>query len=76
MRAPGEAAFDPALPEAQMIFNVARQTTMIDAARLAQTPWPGDPSAWAGYDAEGWVTLACAAVTRSGWRWQPAPFGR
>ena len=55
MRAPGEAAFDP--------------------ARLAQTPWPGDAAAWASDDAEGCVTLACAVVTRSGWRWQPALFG-
>ena len=76
MRSLGEAAFDPARPEAQAVFNVARQTTMIDAARLAQTPWPGDAAAWAGLDAEGWVTLACAVVTRSGWRWQPALFGR
>ena len=76
MRALGEAAFDPARPEAQAVFNVARQTTIIDAARLAQTPWPGDAVAWASFDAEGWVTLACAVVTRSGWRWEPALFGR
>jgi hypothetical protein len=76
MRGMGSPAFDPTRPEANSIFQRMRQTTMIDSQRLSQTPWPADAAAWASYDAEGLVTLACAVVIRSGWGWQPALFGR
>ena len=82
MRSPGDPFRDPTRPKAQRIWGKNAQTTQIDRQRLAAVPLQfraqrvdlaGDYAA--GLDGEGMVTVLCALVTRSGWRWQPVFFG-
>lgn len=81
MRAPGSAFFDPTRPAAKRVWSSTAQTTQIEPERLSGVPlaFRGDTAVVpAGYaaalDGEGVVTLLCALVTRSGWRWQPVFF--
>jgi hypothetical protein len=82
MRGAAEPAFEPARPQARRLWSRTRQTTVIEAARLAAVPLqltPGGarlPEAHAdGLDGEGVLTVLCALVTRSGWHWQPRLIG-
>lgn len=82
LRGPGQPHFDPTRPEAQAVSETVAQVTPIRDAELAAMPvtWQG-PTALvpaefaAALDERGVATLLCAAVTRSGWHWQPAFFG-
>ena len=81
MRGPADPFFDPTRPSADRIWGKTAQTTQVDAERLAAVPLrferqravlPDDYAA--ALDGEGMVTVLCALVTRSGWRWQPVFF--
>lgn len=78
LRGLGEPAFDPSRPDAQRVWNLTLQASMIDPQRLAAVPLrlSGDEVQLpAGYtqslDADGWLTLIVALVTTSGYGWQP-----
>lgn len=82
MRSPGDPFFDPTRPNATHVWGKTAQTTQIERARLSAVPvrfqgreakLPADFAA--ALDGDGMVTLLCAVVTRSGWRWQPVFFG-
>jgi hypothetical protein len=73
---------DKAAAAASSISGRSVQTTMINPQRLAATPLrlfqqtvelPADFAAT--LDAASVVTLLCAVVMQSGWRWQPVFFG-
>ena len=81
MRSPGDPFFDPTRPQAKRIWGKTAQTTQIDQARLAAVPLQVRGRAAvlssefaAPLDGEGMVTVLCALVIRSGWRWQPQFF--
>jgi len=78
MRGPADPYFDPTRPNASRVSGITIQTTMIEPQKLAAVPLQvrgdsvGLPKELAErLDAEGMVTLLCAVVTQSGWRWQP-----
>ncbi len=78
MRSLGERAYDPARPDAQRIWNVKRQATPIESARLAAIPLrfvQGAPTLPPGYgaslDADGIIHLLCALVISAGYDYQP-----
>lgn len=82
MRGPADPLFDPARPQASRVSGVTLQASMIDPRQLASVPLrmfghqvelPDGHGT--GLDADAIVTLLCAVVTRSGWRWQPVFFG-
>jgi hypothetical protein len=82
MRSPGDPFYDPLRPKAKRIWGKTAQTTQIDKQRLAgvQLQFRGQRAELAAdyaasLDGEGMVTVLCALVTRSGWRWQPVFFG-
>jgi hypothetical protein len=81
MRGPADSYFDPTRPSASHVSGTTLQTSMIDPQRLATLPLRlfGQgvelPDGYAAaLDTDGMVTLLCAVVTRSGWRWQPVFF--
>lgn len=83
MRGPADSYFDPTRPSASHVSGTTLQTSMIDPQRLAELPLRmyGQavelPDGYAAsLDADGMVTLLCAVVTKSGWRWQPVFFGK
>ena len=74
----GESAFDATRPDAQRVWSSTWQATMIEPARLAGVPLQLHaagvlvPASYLdSLDGEGVLTVLCAVVTRSGWRWQP-----
>jgi hypothetical protein len=78
MRSPGERSYDPTRPDAQRIWNVKRQATPIEQARLAAIPLrfaQDRPQLPAGYgeslDADGIIHLLCALVISAGYDYQP-----
>ena len=78
----GESAFDATRPDAQRIWSSTWQATMIEPARLAGVPLQLQAASVllpASYldslDGEGVLTVLCAVVTRSGWRWEPRLLG-
>ena len=82
MRGPGDPFFDPTRPNATHVWGKTAQTTQIERPRLNAVPLrfqgreaklPVDFAA--SIDGDGMVTVLCAVVTRSGWRWQPVFFG-
>ena len=82
MRSPGDPFYDPTRPTTRRVWGKTAQTTQIDKQRLAGVPLQvrrqrADLAVdyAAGLDGEGMVTVLCALVTRSGWRWQPVFFG-
>ncbi len=82
MRTLGDPRIDPTRPDAQLIWARTWQSTMIVPERLAATAtdFHGDTVRYrlpsdAPQDAEAWVTLLAAVVTRSGYEWQPRLFG-
>jgi len=77
-----ESAFDATRPDAQHIWSSTWQATMIEPARLAGVPMQLQSTSVlmpASYldslDGEGVLTVLCAVVTRSGWRWEPRLLG-
>lgn len=81
MRGPADPFFDPTRPEASRVSGVTVQTSMIDPQQLAAVPLRlfGQTAELpdghgADLNADAAVTLLCAVVTRSGWRWQPVFF--
>jgi len=81
MRSPGDPFYDPMRPPAKRIWGKTAQTTQIDQNRLAAVPLQVkgrgallSPQFAAPLDGEGMVTVLCALVIRSGWRWQPEFF--
>ena len=81
MRGPADPFFDPTRPQAKRIWGKTAQTTQIEPSRLAAVPlqFKGQatllpPEFAAPLDGEGMVTVLCALVIRSGWRWQPEFF--
>ncbi len=82
MRGPSDPAFDPARPQANRVYGRTAQTTMIDPVRLAAVPLTFtqrsvatvSPAFLSTLDEEGMMTLLCALVTQSGWKWEPALF--
>jgi len=77
-----ESAFDATRPDAQRIWSSTWQATMIEPARLAGVPLQLQAASAllpASYldslDGEGVLTVLCAVVTRSGWRWEPRLLG-
>ena len=81
MRGPGDLSYDPTRPKATHIWGKTAQTTQIETGRLAAVHLQFNghaarlsPESAAGLDGEGMVTVLCALVTRSGWRWQPEFF--
>ena len=82
MRSIGDRYYDPTRPNAKRIWGTTAQMTQIDKQRLAGVPlqFRGQRAELAAdyaadLDGEGMVTVLCALVTRSGWRWQPVFFG-
>ena len=82
MRSPGDPFFDPTRPNATQVWGKTAQTTQIERERLNAVPLrfqgqdaklPADFAA--AIDGDGMLTVLCAVVTRSGWRWQPVFFG-
>jgi len=78
----GESAFDATQPDAQSIWSSTWQATMIEPARLAGVPLQLQaasallPASYlSSLDGEGVLTVLCAVVTRSGWRWEPRLLG-
>ncbi len=74
----GESVFDATRPDAQRIWSSTWQATMIEPARLAGVPLQLQstgvlmPASYLdSLDGEGVLTVLCAVVTRSGWRWEP-----
>ena len=111
MRAPGEDAFDPARPRAQVLGSRVAQTTVVEPGDLVRVrlQWAADGGVAAAElppvagraspaaapdaapdavpdavpdaapdglrdEAQAWLTLLAAVVTRSGYRWQPTMF--
>jgi hypothetical protein len=82
MRGAADSYFDPTRPSASRVSGTTLQTSMIDPQKLAAMPLrmfgqkvelPDGYGEALGPDAI--VTLLCAVVTGSGWRWQPVFFG-
>jgi hypothetical protein len=76
LRSVGDAAFDPARPDAQQVYGRSIQTTMIEPEQLAAVRIDFDAAAAQLHgmppsEPEAIVTLLCALVTRSGYAWQP-----
>jgi hypothetical protein len=79
LRRVGDPLLDAARPQAQRVWGMTRQATLIDPHRLAALMQlmaargvaraATDATA---LDAEGTLTLLCAVVTTSGWDWSPA----
>ncbi len=74
----GESTFDATRPHAQRGWSSTWQATMIEPTRLAGVPLQLQstsallPASFLdSLDGEGVLTVLCAVVTRSGWRWQP-----
>jgi hypothetical protein len=81
MRSAGEGVLELSPPDAQRVWSRTRQATMIRPDRFAALSPRFDEadalqpsSRHAHLNAEGTVTLLCAVVTGSGWRWQPSLF--
>lgn len=82
MRGPGESSYDPTRPTTKSVSGTAIQTTLIVPSQLAQVPLRLEGNRVAvpedfvrALDGDGMVTLLCAVVTQSGWRWQPVFMG-
>ena len=82
MRGPADPFFDPTRPNATHVWGKTAQTTQIEREKLSAVPlrFQGQearvpPDFAAAIDGDGMVTVLCAVVTRSGWRWQPVFFG-
>jgi hypothetical protein len=84
MRAPGEHWFDPARPDAQRVSSRSARATVVEAQDLAgvQLRWTPEGTVaaavlptMAGDEAQAWLTLLAAVVTRSGYAWRPRLFG-
>lgn len=78
LRGIGDAAFDPTRPNAQRVWSLTLQASMIDPQRLSAVPLRivGDdavlpPGHLEGLDADGWLALLAALATASGYTWQP-----
>lgn len=78
MRGAGERYFDPTRPHAQAIWTRTWQATMIvpGELRAVRLQLDGDRIAYEPgmltRNADGFVTLLAAVVTRSGYAWQPS----
>lgn len=78
LRGTMDAAFDPARPQADRLWQTTWQATLIDPVRLAAVPLRPlglhaelPPAHAAALDGEAVLIALCALVTRSGWHWQP-----
>lgn len=78
MRGVGDSGYNPTRPSTKSVSGTAIQTTLIVPSQLAKVPLrleadrvevPEDYLR--ALDGDGMVTLLCAVVTQSGWRWQP-----
>lgn len=83
LRRLGDAAFDPARPDAALVGSAVAQATPIEPAALhaVRLAWSADGQTVAGADrvagdSRALVTLLAAVVTRSGYAWRPRLFGR